>query len=466
MHRAGPTRWTTRALFALLLACTPAAALAARSDANQRAEQVLLEALGNPRLARDEVERRLCELGPDAAPRLFGCAASGFLTVEREGAPRIELPLRADLRDAAIAALAQLPSEELRARLAQLVAADPGAPGRVAALRVFEHAAGPGDLPTLLQLADAVEGQPGPSPDQRLAFRAAVGNWIARHPTASAALRAPYATTSPELAAEIVRAARGAPPKLALEALHPLLGLRQGDNAPLLTEITRAAARTQPPVSVECMESVRRQLSGNDAATLIAAIEACAELDDPAAIPALVGHLRHADPAVPVAARAALARLVRMDLGPEASAWEVWQQGETEWWLRESEDAGAAIAHGPSERAVAAVTVVCRLRMYRAQVAPMLGTGALRPEPELARLCVESLGQLRTYDAVAHLRAALGHADERVRKAARVALRRIDESARLRGSEANVKGLHTPHASPRTRGRIRESTVPASGRQR
>lgn len=409
----------------VLLLCVAPRAATAQSTGNARAE-ALAEAvaigLEHARTPADVAResRLLAQLGADAIPLLFERVVSG------RGSSETSVATTAT----ALAALAQLPREELLAFLAQLARSTPDDRRRQGALDLLGRLGGRDELRLALEFGEPADPAIPPALELRTALEAALLGICERERGAARTCAGFFPRTLPALRAVVARVVARAAGEEAAGLLAAQLGsVGVEADALLLLEIGACASRTHGSEDELVLERVRGLLGHPDPRLATLACAALDKLRDHEAVPDLIVLLGDDDPNLRARAHAALRSLTGLALPAEAQAWMEWLDPALAWWDERAEPCRVALVSGSAAEAAAAVQECAGQRLFLGRVAEWLALALVRPETDVVESACRALGAIPENAARQALMSALARPEPSVVARARSALARHERQA-------------------------------------
>ena len=224
---------------------------------------------------------------------------------------------------------------------------------------------------------------------------------------------------------EIVSAVESAAAPESLGTLASFLGATNEMDTLVLGAIARSADSIEEPIEERIKQLVRIQLTGPNERLRRAAARAAASVEDYGALPELLEMLESREPDVRDDAHRALRQLTRLGFRADPLQWNTWYAQELDWREQRYETLRLSLDDPDASVVKRAIAELAGHRLYRHELAAVLGTCLDRPEPDVVRMACEGLAQLESPVAVPGLAACLENPAPRVREAALAALRRI-----------------------------------------
>ena len=228
------------------------------------------------------------------------------------------------------------------------------------------------------------------------------------------------------LAPTLIELSAEEPGAIGLERTSALLGRRTEADSLILSTLTKQAEAERFLSDVDrARQRVLEELDTEDPGHLAHAIRACEALECSDAAGRLIQLLTHEDHNVKQLAQQALEELSLERSLRGFEEWESWHQAQLNWWARESSELLDNIQSGSPAFAVRAAKEISQRRLFRERFLEALKSGSRRSEPEVAVVCVATLGHLGTNLSTEPLKVALNHEALEVQQAAYQALRRL-----------------------------------------
>lgn len=365
------------------------------------------------------MQRALVGLGPDVIPALFQILVQGEIPpIRAERAKR----LTATAELAVVAALEALPRRPLRSLLDEVAAQPREQAARQQGLRLLARFGTAEDLRRATKLARHDEGSP---PVLRAAYGAAIEQILLRDPQGLRDPALDFVHLSPALHRATAGAIGSLGTRSAFEHLAGHVDLRGTATPILLLELRRLAAKLPVPPDPSDLTGIRGALFSSDPTIVNLAAGVLRELRDAASMPDLIATLPSPDPNAQRAVRAALATIANVDLGTDADRWYAWYSAQLGWLENTGDALARAIADGPVQDALAAITTASSRYALSGAAVELLLPGLLRSEPILVERTSTALGNLRSWRAVPDLLDTLELAPGAGSDAACTALKRI-----------------------------------------